>query len=162
MKLLKTLLTISCAALFVTGCASPKRYSDVASSFPPIAPGQGRIFFYGGGYGGGMPVQLNGEIIGYQWDGAFFFIDRAAGSYTLSGRDRVNTIGILPGLSKYNVPFELADGETKYFKFSRNGPMFGERVMPVLVDKDSAIQSLSRYLYNPNATNRIFNHPPGE
>jgi hypothetical protein len=157
MKLFHSILIAGCLAIFTVGCATQQKYNQVSSSFPQLSPGEGRIYFYsdgGFGVGKGAPFQINDEFVGYQWFGAFFYVDRPAGNYTLSSPSGLTT--------KYQLPFALSDGETKIIRFHWKGSMFGPNAEPTLEDKDSGMLGLSKCIYNPNATNRIFNHPPGE
>jgi len=157
MKLFRPILDTACLALLAVGCVTQKKYEQVVDSFPPLSPGEGRIFFYREsslhGAGSGAPVELNNQFVGSEWDDFFFYVDRPAGNYVLSSPSGAT--------KKYNISFTLEAGETKYFNFKWKFAAFGLNAEPSLQDKDSAMRVLSRCLYNPNATQRFHDHPPG-
>lgn len=100
------------AMVVLTGCAATgPRYAEVESNFPSLRPGYGRVLVYraaGAGAAVQPEVRLNGELIGKAQPEGFFFVDRAAGRYTLSASTEVRTTAEL----------ELTEGATVYVQFS--------------------------------------------
>lgn len=100
------------AAILLAGCAGP-RYASMASSLPPLKPGDGRIVFYnpmqdaGAGPSGQPKIRVNKQVVGRSKPGSFFYVDRPAGSYVVT--DKLWTDD---GLS-----FMLNPGETRYVRF---------------------------------------------
>jgi hypothetical protein len=126
--------------LFLSGCASGPKYSEVAASFPGIKSGEGRIYFYRDAnvFGSAIQpdVQLNGEAVGSSIPGGFFFVDRAPGDYE----------AVLSTEVDRKLTFVLASGEEKYVKMSVTLGVIVYRVFPELVDPDIgrvAIRDLS-------------------
>ena len=63
----------------------PVRMALAQSSFPPLAPGQGRIVLYRpyhflGGASGNL-IALNGQFVGILRAGKYFYVDQAPGNY---------------------------------------------------------------------------------
>ncbi|WP_439520853.1 DUF2846 domain-containing protein [Hydrogenophaga sp.] len=96
------------AVVVLTGCAATgPRYAEVESNFPSLRPGYGRVLVYrpaGMGAAVQPEVRLNGELIGKAQPEGFFFVDRAAGRYTLTVATEVRATADL----------ELADGATVF------------------------------------------------
>ena len=99
------------SVLLVAGCdsAPPLRWNDL----PPLAAGQGRIFFYRelGLYDppDWTAVSLNGSQIGQSRPGAAFYRDVAPGTYEITVRSE----GLYPDQFKRVV---LAAGDTVFAK----------------------------------------------
>ncbi|WP_439589389.1 DUF2846 domain-containing protein [Hydrogenophaga sp.] len=99
------------AVVVLTGCAATgPRYAEVESNFPNLRPGYGRVLVYRlGGAGAAVQpeIKLNEELIGKAQPEGFFFVDRAAGRYTLTSSTEVRTTAEL----------ELTEGATVYVQF---------------------------------------------
>ena len=71
----------------LAGCAGGK-YEALQGSIPPIAQGNGRIYFYQPQptnlAAAQQKMRVNGEVVGRNKPGAFFFVDRPAGSYVVT------------------------------------------------------------------------------
>src|SRR5688572_9924685 len=76
------------ATAVLAGCASGIKHSEMASSIPTIAAGQGRVYFFRSSSMVGAAVtpdiRLNGAVVGESKPGGFFYVDRPAGNYTAS------------------------------------------------------------------------------
>ncbi|MEB6662682.1 DUF2846 domain-containing protein [Achromobacter ruhlandii] len=95
-------------AAAVAGCAGP-RYDAVNARMPPIPEGKGRIFFYQpqqGVFDKQQKLRVNNEVVGRNKPGSFFFVDRPAGSYTVT-----NLYWTGDGVS-----FMLDAGQTRYVR----------------------------------------------
>lgn len=139
------LCAILAAAL--TGCANPRAYSHVSSQFPPIPAGEGRIVFYRGnefsGAGQWQTIWVNAALIGYLSTGSFFYEDRPAGDYSISGRAK----GFLHVvLEEKPLVISLKANETKYIRFRESNGL-DIRITPTVEDSDSAMNVLPKCLY---------------
>jgi hypothetical protein len=110
-RAMRTVPAILAAALFgLVGCSTPAgtSYTEMSVSFPPLKPGEGRIFFYTPArFGGNQPeVRLDGRLIGFAIPSGFFFVDRPAGRYEATG--------VTAADGRIELP--LAAGETKYVR----------------------------------------------
>lgn len=122
------------AAAIVTvlaGCAGGK-YEVLQGSIPPIAQGNGRIYFYQPQptnlAAAQQKMRVNGEVVGRNKPGAFFFVDRPAGSYVVT-----NLYWTGDGVS-----FMLDPGQTRYI-----------RVMAEVYGATGAVGNLSMHLVDP-------------
>ncbi|MCC2675405.1 MAG: hypothetical protein K0R58_2352 [Ramlibacter sp.] len=106
-------LLASTAAL-VSGCATGPKFDQVQSSLPQLAPGTGRIFVYRQstmvGAALAPEIRLNGQPVGHAGVGSFFYVDRPAGTYSISAS----------GDTERSLSFALAPGEIKYIRMYVN------------------------------------------
>ncbi|CUI47812.1 DUF2846 domain-containing protein [Achromobacter xylosoxidans] len=97
------------AAMVLVGCAGSK-YENAVTRFPPVPQDKGRIYFYQPQPEMMSSVQqkmrVNGVVVGRNKPGAFFFVDRPAGSYTVT-----NLYWTGDGVS-----FMLDAGQTRYVR----------------------------------------------
>lgn len=116
MKRRIALAALAAAATLVAGCASGPKFADVAKSISPIKPGEGRIYFFRSDSMLGAAIQpdirLNNVVVGSSKPGAFFYVDRPAGTYLAAASTE----------TEKTLSFALAAGETKYV---RSSPSFG-------------------------------------
>jgi hypothetical protein len=129
MSTIKTrLMTLFAAALLVAGCASGPKYSELAAKMPPIASGEGRIYFYRESSMMGAAVQpdirLNGAVVGTSKPGGYFYVDRPAGNYVAAASTE----------TEKTASFRLDAGETKYLK---SAPSFGLVVGRIVITIES-------------------------
>lgn len=122
------------AAAIVTvlaGCAGGK-YEALQGSIPPIAQGNGRIYFYQPQAtnlaAAQQKMRVNGDVVGRNKPGAFFFVDRPAGSYVVT-----NLYWTGDGVS-----FMLDPGQSRYI-----------RVMAEVYGATGAVGNLSMRLVDP-------------
>ncbi|AUA57601.1 Protein of uncharacterised function (DUF2846) [Achromobacter spanius] len=115
----------------LAGCAGGK-YEALQGSIPPIAQGNGRIYFYQPQptnlAAAQQKMRVNGEVVGRNKPGAFFFVDRPAGSYVVT-----NLYWTGDGVS-----FMLDPGQTRYI-----------RVMAEVYGATGAVGKLSMHLVDP-------------
>ncbi|MDR1229127.1 MAG: DUF2846 domain-containing protein [Azoarcus sp.] len=116
MKTRFTMAALIAASILATGCAGGPQYAVVASSFPPLAADEGRIFFFRSssllGVATQAPIRLDDVIVGASRPRGFFYVDRPAGSHVASASTEIKT----------TLSFTLDAGETKYI---RTSPGFG-------------------------------------
>lgn len=79
--------------LLLPGCASGPRFAEVRDTVPPLAPGNGRIYFYRTMTMGAAvqpPVKLDGAKVGIAKPRGLFFVDRPPGSYQIETSTEVS------------------------------------------------------------------------
>jgi len=127
MKKLFNLLLITGSALFMTGCATGPKYSQVKTSFPILAEDNGRIYFYRTAVLGAAiqpSVKLNDEVIGTAKPGGFFYVDRPPGDYKVATSTEV----------KRELSLTLDKGQSRYVRLDISLGFFAGHVYPVLVE----------------------------
>lgn len=111
--------------IFLAGCASGPKFSEISSSIRPIPADEGRIYFFRSSSMMGAAIQpdirLNGQVVGTSKPGGFFYVDRQAGSY----------IAATSTETEKTASFTLDVGETKYLRTSTS---FGLLVGHVVVE----------------------------
>lgn len=138
-------LVITVASLLLmglaTGCASGPRFAEASANFPPLAPDQGRIYFYRyrtfAGSAIHPEIRLNDEVVGESKPGGFFYVDRPAGNYVVSCKTE----------AEHTVTFSLTAQEVKYVKTKIQVGFFVGHIVPELEDKDTAMQTLQDCSY---------------
>ena len=127
MKRILALLTITCCASLLPGCATGPKFSEVKSSLPPLAQENGRMYFYRTtalGAGVQPAVKLNGEKIGTAKPQGFFYADRPAGNYEIETSTEV----------KRRLSLTLDKSQTRYVRLNMAMGFFVGHVYPELVD----------------------------
>ncbi|HSY42829.1 MAG TPA: DUF2846 domain-containing protein [Candidatus Acidoferrum sp.] len=128
MKKIFYLLLFILSATVITGCATGPRYLQIRNSMPPIAQGDGRLYFYRPETGFGAAVQpdvkLNAEDIGEAVPGRFFYVDRPPGNYQVK-----TTTEVVRTLS-----LSLETNQVRYVRFDVSMGFFVGHVYPVLVE----------------------------
>jgi hypothetical protein len=135
--------------LLFSGCAggpTGPAYAEAKSSITPLNPEMGRIFVYRRSRFTGSvwtsSIILNGQTIGEAPSGAFFYVDRPPGDYTM--------ICIL-GFSGYQNPekiFSLSAGQTVYLRVVTDMTGTGLEIMPPSVAANEILSTQ----YNPPRT----------
>jgi len=151
MKTNRILLMAACVALLAVGCASSKSYNQVSAQFPQIPAGQGRIVVFRGNEFTGSAqrdaVWLNGDKIGSLEPNSFFYLDRPAGDYAISGA----AAGFLQ-IKIRDVPLNISlnAGEIKYVRIRQKSGVAAvgfSSFNTSLEDPDAAMQVLPKCLY---------------
>jgi hypothetical protein len=131
---------VAAAGILLSACASGPSYSEMKSSIPTLAQGQGRIYFYRSNSMMGAAVQpdisLNGQVVGSSQPGGFFYVDRPAGNYEAVCGTEVDR----------KATFVLDPGQERYIKTSISMGVMVAHVTPELVDPtegSAAVQSLN-------------------
>lgn len=115
--------------LAMAGCASGPAYKDVSGSFQPLAPENGRIFFYRIASMGAAvqpAVKLNGEQVGTAVPQGFFLVDRPPGDYEVTTTTEL----------KKSLTFHLDPGQTRYVRLNIAMGLMVGHVYPELIDQN--------------------------
>ena len=122
------------ASMFLAGCASGPKFSEVSSSILPIPVAEGRIYFFRSSSMMGAALQpdihLDGQVVGTSKPGGFFYVDRPAGTYVASTQTEVEK----------STTFTLAIGETRYL---RTTPTFGLLVGHIAVEVEDPQKAMA-------------------
>ncbi len=106
---LMKLAAVAATAVALAGCAGPQ-YQSLQGRIPPIAQGNGRIYFYQPQTtpvaAAQQKLRVNQDVVGRNKPGSFFFVDRPAGSYVVT-----NLYWTGEGVS-----FRLDAGQTRYVR----------------------------------------------
>jgi hypothetical protein len=128
-------------AMLGGGCASGPSYTTMSEQIGPVAPGQGRIYFYRDGSPFGSAVQpnirLNGDVVGKSKPGGFFYVDRAPGGYEVSCETE----------TQKSLSMTLTAGETRYVRTRVSFGVVLGHVRPVLEDEEQAMKTLGKSKY---------------
>jgi Protein of unknown function (DUF2846) len=139
LKLVRRSLIVAALVTVVAGCASGPKYSEMKSKIPAMKAGEGRVFVYRDSIFGAAiqpKVMINGVEVGTSQSNGFFYVDRPAGDYKISGATEVER----------SVSFVLAAGETKYIKTFMSMGLLAGRVNFELVNAaggETAVSGLS-------------------
>jgi len=127
MKKILLLAMISVATLFISGCASGPKYSEMKSTISPLGQNSGRIYFYRTAVMGAAvqpAVKLNNEEVGTAKPKGVFFVDRAPGNYVVETSTEVSR----------RLSFVLESGTTRYVRLNMAMGFFVGHVYPELVE----------------------------
>ena len=137
---LRCLLAIATLAL-LSGCATGPKYAEVASSFPQLAAGQGRIWFYRSSIPFGAAIQpdvmLDGAKVGDSVPGGFFFVDRPAGNHEV----------LLSTEVERKVTFTLEPRQERHIRMTVGLGLIVYRVYPELADPAEAEKEIRELSY---------------
>lgn len=128
--------------LLGAGCAaSGPKYTEVAQSFPTLAPEEGRIYFFRSNSMFGAAVQpdihLDGPVVGKSQPGGFFFVDRPAGRHLASATTE----------TEKTLTFTLDAGETKYVRTSPSIGVLVGRIVLELEDPKKAHAEIEKLAF---------------
>jgi hypothetical protein len=141
MKFLRAFLVLFAVILLSACGASGPKHTEVASAIPNLKATDGRIYFYRSNnyVGGGVrpSIYLNEEIVGDSKPGGFFFVDKAAGSVSVSTSTEVEK----------KLTFSLEAGQTRYVKTSAGFGLFIARIYPELVDDATGAKEIAETSY---------------
>jgi len=122
--------------LVLSGCATGAKYTEVASTLPPLAPSQGRIYFYRPSALGAAvqpDIKLNGQKVGTAKPHGFYFVDRAPGNCEVTAATE----------TEKKLTFTLEPRQERYVRLKIQMGLFVGRIVPELVDKAEAEGELS-------------------
>jgi hypothetical protein len=137
----QTYIVIVAALLAATPIApawakADKSYATLHASEPTLDPANGRIYLYreGGIMGAAVQpaIRVNGEKVGDSSPGDYFYIDRPAGTYSISTKTEKS--------EELSVP--LAAGQSVYVKFEVSMGFFVGHVLPSVVDAGKAADEI--------------------
>lgn len=131
------LLTLACASVLLTGCATGKKFAEAKDTLPPLAADQGRIYFYRVSALGAAvqpAVKLNDEKIGNAKPSGFFFADRAPGDYQVETSTEV----------KRRLSLTLDKQQTRYVRLNMAMGFFVGHVYPELVENSVGEKEIAK------------------
>lgn len=117
--------------LFLSGCATGPKYTEVVSTIPVLASSQGRIYFYRPSALGAAvqpDIKLNGQKVGTAKPHGFYFVDRAPGNYEVTAATE----------TEKKLTFTLEPRQERYVRLKIQIGVFVGRIVPELVDKAEA------------------------
>jgi len=115
--------------LLLPGCASGPRFAEVRETVPPLAPGNGRIYFYRTTTLGAAvqpPVKLDGTKVGIAKPRGLFFVDRPPGNYQIETSTEVSR----------RLSLTLEDQQTRYVRLKMTMGFAVGHVSPELVEPE--------------------------
>jgi hypothetical protein len=130
-KIVRTLVL----GLLLSGCASGAKYAEIATTIPPVAPSQGRIYFYRPSALGAAvqpDIKLNGQKVGSAKPHGFYVVDRAPGDYEVSASTE----------TEKKLTFTLEPQQERFVRLKIQFGVFVGRIVPELVDKAEAVEEL--------------------
>jgi hypothetical protein len=122
--------------LLLGGCATGAKYTEVASTLPPLAASQGRIYFYRpSAFGAAVQpdINLNGQKVGTAKPHGFYLVDRPPGNYEVTAATE----------TEKKLTFTLEPGQERFVRLRIAMGVLVGRIIPELVDKAQAEKELS-------------------
>ena len=122
--------------LVLSGCATGAKYTEVVSTLPPLAPSQGRIYFYRpSAFGTAVQpdINLNSQKVGTAKPHGFYFVDRPPGNYEVTAATE----------TEKKLTFTLEPGQERFVRLRIAMGVLVGRIIPELVDKAQAEKELS-------------------
>ncbi len=111
MKIWLKLAATAATVVALAGCAGAQ-YQSLQGRMPPVAQGNGRIYFYqpqsSAVAAAQQKLRVNQDVVGRNKPGSFFFVDRPAGNYVVT-----NLYWTGDGVS-----FKLDPGQTRYVRIT--------------------------------------------
>ncbi|MFJ3460721.1 DUF2846 domain-containing protein [Achromobacter spanius] len=111
MKIWLKLAATAATVVALAGCAGAQ-YQSLQGRLPPVAQGNGRIYFYqpqtSPVASAQQKLRVNRDVVGRNKPGSFFFVDRPAGNYVVT-----NLYWTGDGVS-----FKLDPGQTRYVRIT--------------------------------------------
>lgn len=140
MKYIYRTLTIILFSIYLSGCASGPKYSDVSATFNEPAQDYGRIYIYRTTILGAAiqpKVLLNGEVVGKAVPKGFFYVDVKQGNHKITTTTEV----------KRSLSLVMAKGQTRYVRLNVSMGMFVGHVYPKLIDNAVGAQEIKQLSY---------------
>jgi hypothetical protein len=140
---IRTMLVTAALLLPLSGCATGAKYTEVVSTLPPLAPSQGRIYFYRPSALGAAvqpDINLNGQKVGTAKPHGFYFVDRAPGNYEVTAATE----------TEKKLTFTLEPRQERFVRLKIQMGVFVGRIVPELVDKADAERELRKLSFIPD------------
>jgi hypothetical protein len=137
------MLVTAALLLPLSGCATGAKYTEVASTLPPLAPSQGRIYFYRPSALGTAvqpDIKLNGQKVGTAKPHGFYFVDRAPGNYEVTAATE----------TEKKLTFTLEPSQERFVRLRIQMGVLVGRIVPELVDKADAERELGKLSFIPD------------
>ena len=144
--MLRSLIFPAAASLLLGACASHLSYSEMQALMPPQAPDKGRIYVYReNAWLGNLvtpDVVLNDKTIGVSNPGAYFFVDRAPGTYQVfCGKGERNSASVA-----------VAAGQQVYVRTSLAPAVVKSEMITEVVPNQAAIPAIDSLNYVASAS----------
>lgn len=140
MKYFVRIFAVTIVALYLAGCASGPKYSEVAETLTPPADELARIYIYRTVVLGAAvqpEVKLNGEVVGKATPKGFFYVDVEPGDYQISTSTEVER----------HLSLDMEQGETSYVRLNISIGFFVGHVYPELVDSATGEAEIAQCSY---------------
>jgi hypothetical protein len=127
-------------AIFLFGCATGPKFSEISSSISDAASDKGRIYIYRTVVLGAAvqpEVRLNGEVVGKAVPNGFFYVDREPGDYTIATTTEVDR----------HLSLVLDKGQTRYVRLNIGMGFFVGHVYPELVESSVGMKEIQQCSY---------------
>lgn len=141
MKTIRRAFMLSAAAILIAGCASGPKFAEMKSKIPTLKSSDGRIYFFRENSMMGAAIQpsikVNGQEVGNSKPNGFFYVDRPAGTYTISAATEIER----------TLSIELAAGESKYVRSSIGFGLLAGRINFELVNAAAGQAEVEKVSY---------------
>jgi hypothetical protein len=121
-------VAIVCLVLpLLAACATGPTFTDLQASEPAVANSMGRIYIYRSSALGAAvqpSVKVDGVVVGKSTPEGYFYVDRPAGSYTISTSTEVER----------DLSVTLEPGEKRYVRLDVSIGFFVGHISPTLMD----------------------------
>lgn len=140
MKSILKIIGISILSLYLVGCASGSKYSEISSSLGTSAPDEGRIYIYRTAVFGAAiqpQIKVNGRSVGKAVSKGFLYVDGAPGDYKIATTTEVDR----------QLSLTLNAGETRYVRLNVSFGFLVGHVYPELVENAVGEQEIQKCSY---------------
>lgn len=140
MKFMLRALGVLLVSIYLGGCATGPKFSEVLPSLGTAAPDNGRIYIYRTALLGAAiqpEVRLNGEVVGAAVPNGFFYVDREPGDYKITTSTEVDR----------HLSLVLEKGQTRYVRLNVSMGFFVGHVYPELVEAGVGAKEIQQCSY---------------
>jgi len=140
MKFILKNLAVILLSVYLAGCATGPKFSEISASFATVSPDKGRIYIYRNSALGAAiqpEVRVNDEITGKAVANGFYYIDRAPGNYKIKTSTEVER----------QLSLVLEKGQTRYVRLNVSMGFFVGHVYPELVENSIGEKEIQQCSY---------------
>ncbi len=140
MKTMFKSFAIVLVTVYLVGCATGPKFSEISPSLTETMPNKGRIYIYRTAILGAAvqpEVKLNGEVIGKAVPNGFFYVDREPGDYKITTSTEVDR----------HLSLILEKGQTRYVRLNISMGFFVGHVYPELVENEDGEKEIQQCSY---------------
>ena len=134
-------ISIFFVLVFLLGCATGTKFTELAPFIQKLPENKGRIYFYRDDEPRGILVQpniiLNGEVVGEAIPNGFFYVDRDPGLYEISTTTE----------AKRTSSLILEKGQIVYVQLRVFSGLFIARIHPDIVDAEIGAKWIQKCRY---------------
>lgn len=126
--------------VFLAGCATGPKFSEISPKLSNVMPDKGRIYIYRTSVFGAAiqpEVKLNGNPIGKAVPQGFFYVDRDPGEYQIETSTEVER----------HLSLVLEIGQTRYVRLNINMGFFVGHVYPELLENQVGEKEIQKCSY---------------